>query len=44
MLIIRNKEAFPLHHCLGYLKELLDDYGIKQIFTHTVSLKTELLK
>ena len=42
--IIRNKETFPLRHILGYLKELWDDYEIKQIFTHRVSLKMELLK
>ena len=37
--IIKNKEAFLLHHILGYLKELSDDYGIKAILTYTVSLK-----
>lgn len=44
MHIIRNKEAFPLYHLLGYLKELWDDCQIKSIFTHAVSLKMELLK
>ena len=39
-----NKEAFPLHHILRYLKELCDDYQIKPAFTHTVGLKMELLK
>ena len=39
-----NKKAFPLHRILGYLNYLWDDYRIKPIFTHTVSLKMELLK
>ena len=44
MRIIWNKEAFLLQYILGYLEELLDDCGIEPIFTHTVSLKRELLK
>ena len=41
---MRNKEVFLLHHILGYLKELWNDYRIEPHFTHTVSLKRELLK
>ena len=37
--IIRNKEAYLLHHILGYLKELWDYYGAEPIFTHAISLK-----
>ena len=42
--IIRNNKAFLMHHMLGYLKQLRDDYGIKPVFTHPVILKIELLK
>ena len=37
--IIRNKEAYLLHHILRYLKELLDYYEAEPIFTHAISLK-----
>lgn len=46
--IIRNKEAFLLHHTFGYLKELWDWAkelsGVEPIFTYTVRLKILLLK
>ena len=35
-------DVFPLHHILGYLKELCNNYGIEPIFTHTVSMKRKL--
>ena len=41
---IRNKEAFLLHHILGYFKDFCGDYGNEPIFTSIVSLKRELLK
>ena len=41
--IVRNKEAFLLHHILSYLKKLCDDCEIEPILNHTVSLKRELL-
>ena len=43
ILIIRIMEAFFLHHMFGYLEELRDDYDIEPIFTHTVSIRRELL-
>ena len=42
--IIRNKKVFLLHDIVGYLKKLYDDYGAEPTFTHTVSLRRELLK
>ena len=42
--IVKNKEAFLLHHILGYLKDLCEDYNIAPIHEHTVSLKRKLLK
>lgn len=42
--IIRYKEAFFLHHILEYLKELCDGYGNEPVFTHSVSLKRELIE
>ena len=38
-----NIKTFLLHHSLGCLKELCDDYGNEPIFTHVVNLKRELL-
>ena len=42
--VIRNKEAFFMHHILEYLNKVWDDYETDPILTHTFSLKRELLK
>ena len=34
-----SKEAFLLHHILGYLKELCNDCRIKPFFTHAATIK-----
>ena len=42
--IIKNKEAYLLHHLHSYLKMLCDEYGIEPVYEHSVSLKRELLR
>ena len=41
--IIKNKEAYLLHHLHQYLKILCEEYGIGAIYEHSVSLKRDLL-